>query len=317
MTRVAVIGVGIMGTNHARVLSAMPECELVCVVDRDQERGTAAAKQTGASYCRDVADVIGLVDVAVLATPSDTHAQLGVQLLESGVDLLIEKPIASSREEAARLEEAARASGQIVMVGHIERFNPAFLELGRLVSEPVHLEFTRIGPFTPRVETDVVLDLMIHDLDLALALASSPIESVVANGQSIASDSLDLACALLTFSSGATATLTASRVAQMKVRQIQITQRENFVTVDLVRQDVTVHRLHHSEFLSDGGQMYRQSGLVEIPYLEHRGEPLALELRHFLQCVRERREPCVGSREGSVALDLAVTVRDLALQPRT
>jgi predicted dehydrogenase len=268
----------------------------------------------GTTHLKSIDELPDDVQAVVIATPTETHEALGLALLDRGVDLLIEKPFASSSAEARRLLDAAEGSDQILMVGHIERFNPAFVELQRFLDEPLHLEFTRVGPFSPRVGTDVVLDLMIHDLDLALAMAGSPVASMSATGRIVMGDTLDLAAALLVFENGLTTTLTASRVAQIKVRKIDVTQRESFASADLVRQDVTINRLSHSEFLAEGVPVYRQSGLVEIPFVEQRGEPLAVELRHFLRCVRDRTRPVVGAPEALVALELAIAVRDAALQ---
>jgi predicted dehydrogenase len=305
-----------MGANHARVLQRLPEAEVTLVVDPDEERGRALAGSVGGEWAPDAGPVAALADAAVVATPTEGHADVGVRLLEEGLDLLVEKPIAGTLEDAARLVEAAEANDRVLAVGHVERFNPAVLELDNVVDGPVHLELTRIGPFSPRVSTDVVLDLMIHDLDLALTLARSDVVGVHAVGQCVRTDALDLVTALLQFRNGVTATVTASRVAQTKVRSIELTQRDNFVVVDLVRQDLTVHRVTHNEFLAQGGARYRQDGLVEIPFLEHRGEPLALELGSFLESVATRRPPRVTGEQGRRALELALEVRDLAGQPR-
>ena len=313
MIRVAVAGAGVMGANHARVLGSLPECVVIAVVDDDEVRGKAVAALGGGEHLMSIDALPDDVDAVVLATPTDTHEDLGLRLLERGFDLLIEKPIAPTAELAQRLVEAAERSDRVLMVGHIERFNPAFVELQRFLDEPLHLDFTRVGPYSPRSRTDVVVDLMIHDLDLALTIADSPVASMSATGRVIMGDTLDLANALLVFESGLTATMTASRVAQTKVRKIDVTQQASFATADLVRQDVTIHRLHHSEFLSNGIPMYRQSGLVEIPYLEQRGEPLTAELRHFLACVRDRSRPLIGAPEALGALELALAVRDKAL----
>ena len=313
MIRVAVAGAGVMGANHARVLGSLPECVVIAVVDDDEVRGKAVAALGGGEHLMSIDALPDDVDAVVLATPTDTHEDLGLRLLERGFDLLIEKPIAPTAELAQRLVEAAERSDRVLMVGHIERFNPAFVELQRFLDEPLHLDFTRVGPYSPRSRTDVVVDLMIHDLDLALTIADSPVASMSATGRVIMGDTLDLANALLVFESGLTATVTASRVAQTKVRKIDVTQQASFATADLVRQDVTIHRLHHSEFLSNGIPMYRQSGLVEIPYLEQRGEPLTAELRHFLACVRDRSRPLIGAPEALGALELALAVRDKAL----
>jgi predicted dehydrogenase len=298
-------------------LRTLPNCELSAVVDSDPEKGGVLARHLDVPYVANIAEVLSLSDAAVLATPSDTHADLGVALLDAGLDLLVEKPIAPSVNDAERLIAAAVQSGRILMVGHIERFNPAVLELKRLIDQPIHLDLTRTGPFSPRVTADVVLDLMIHDLDLALSFIKSNVDRVSAVGSSVRTDSLDLASALISWENGVTATLTASRVGQTKVRQIQVTQRDTFVAVDLLRQDVTIHRVDHNEFLSDGGSRYRQTGLIEIPYLEHRGEPLSLELEHFIDCVTARTQPEVGGEEGMRALKLALDVKHLAESANT
>ena len=302
-----------MGANHARVLGGLHEFELVAVVDPDAPRGEAVAALAGGEYAPTVEALPDDIAAVVLAAPTPLHEAMGVALLDRGIDLLVEKPAASTVEGVQRLSDAAHSTGRILMVGHIERFNPAYLGLARFLDDPIHLEFTRVGPFSPRVGTDVVLDLMIHDIDLAMAVAGSEVVSMSATGRVIMGDSLDLATALLIFANGVTATLTASRVAQTKVRKIDITQRSSFVSADLVRQDVTIHRLHHNEFLSDGVPSYQQSGIVEIPYLEQRGEPLALELRHFATCVATREAPVVGGDEAREALRLALSIRDAAL----
>lgn len=309
MTRVAVVGAGIMGSNHARVLGRLPGAEVTLVVDPDEQRGRALAASVGAVHTTDPGAVADHAEAAVVAGPSELHAAIGVPLLEAGVDLLVEKPIATTLADADALIEAARRQGRVLMIGHVERFNPAVLQLDGIVEDPLHVELTRMGPFSPRVSADVVLDLMIHDLELALALAGSDVERVEGVGRRVRSGSLDLATALLEFRNGVTATVTASRVGQTKIRQIELTQRANFVVVDLVRQDLTIHRVDHVEFLAEGGTRYRQSGLVEIPFLDHHGEPLALELGEFLECVAHRRAPRVTGVHGRRALELALAVR--------
>jgi predicted dehydrogenase len=183
----------------------------------------------------------------------------------------------------------------------------------RLVDDPVALEITRVGPFTGRLLADVVLDLMIHDIDLARAAIGAEIVHVSAVGRAVRSDDIDLASALLQFSNGVIANITASRVSQTKIRRISLTQRDNAVIADLLRQHVEVHRIEHSEFLTDGGARYRQSGLVEIPFLAQHGEPLMHELRHFAACVQERRVPLSSGTDGLAALEVAITIRDQIL----
>jgi predicted dehydrogenase len=307
VTRVAIVGAGVMGANHARVLATIRSAEVVAVVEPDPANGRSLARSIGVPL-RPLDGLAEVADAAIVASPSQTHAEIGEQLLADGLDLLIEKPLATTVADARRLVTAARAHDRIVMVGHIERFNAAVLGLPEVVSDPVHIEFTRVGPYTPRITSDVVLDLMVHDLDLARMLAGSPFVGMSAIGRSVHSGQTDLACALLTAESGLTVSLTASRAGQTKVRRIEVTQRDSFVVADLLRQDIKIHRLSHNEYLSEGGSRYRESGVVEIPYLERTGEPLRTELEHFLDAVRGHVRPAVDSGDGLEALRLALEI---------
>jgi predicted dehydrogenase len=305
MPRAVVVGAGIMGTNHARLTAQLPEWELVAIVDPDAERAGPLAAHHGVVAVPDLSSVPLEYDAAVVAAPTPLHLDLVLWLLEQGRHVLVEKPMAASVEEARRMAKAADASGRVLMVGHIERFNPAVLELPNLVDRPLHVVATRVSPYSARIGDDVVLDLMIHDLDIILSLAASPVRRVKAVGQIMRSPTTDLATALLEFESGLTATVTASRVGQHKVRELVITQPEDVVTVDLLRQDVTVNRVAHVEYTSTGGTRYRQTGVVEIPFLEHRGEPLALELQEFARAIDAGRAPRVPAADGVAALELA------------
>ena len=312
MTKVAVVGAGVMGSNHVRLLGTISDCEVVAVVDPDPDRAAALAATVGAKALRSCEDLPGSAEAAVVATPSAAHADTGVALLGAGIDVLVEKPIALTVADGRRLIAAAAANDRVLAVGHVERFNPVFQEVVRAVDGPVHVEFTRVGPFSPRISTDVVLDLMIHDLDLAVLVAGAEVTRVQAIGQRVRTESLDIVTAMLSFDNGVTATLTASRVGQTKIRRIELTQESNFVSADLIRQDISIHRVDHVEFLSDRGTRYRQTGFVEVPFVENRGEPLAQELRHFLDCVRTRTEPAISGAAGVRALELALQVRELA-----
>ena len=313
MPKLAIVGAGIMGANHGRVAGSIREFTVTAVCDNDLERASMMAKPHDALATSSVEEAIDAADCVVLATPSETHAEIGTRILKSGRDLLVEKPIATTAADARALIEAAEANGRILMVGHIERFNPAVTELVRLVQDPVALEITRVGPFTGRLLADVVLDLMIHDIDLARAAIGSEIVNVSAVGRAVRSGDIDLATALLTFENGVIANITASRVSQTKIRRISLTQRDNAVVADLLRQHVEVHRIEHSEYLSDGGARYRQSGLVEIPFLAQHGEPLMHELRHFAACVQERRTPLSSGTDGLAALEVAISIRQQIL----
>lgn len=312
MLRFAVVGAGVMGTNHVRVLRAVPDAEVTHVVDPDRERAERVATTCGAKAASDVAEVLGEVDCAVVASPSSQHEEHAGLLLTNGVHVLVEKPIATTPDAAARLVALAEERGMVLQVGHVERFNPAVMELDRLRAGAVHVEATRVGPYSARVEVGVVLDLMIHDLDIVLAIAQSDPVEVHATAQRTRSGTEDLASALIRFENGMSAALTASRIGQNKIRNLSITRQADFVAVDLLRQDVTIHRVDHSEYLSDEGTRYRQTGVVEMPFLENRGEPLFLELAHFAQAVRTGDTPRVTGRDGLRALELALRVRSAA-----
>ena len=308
MLRFGVVGTGIMGSNHARIASQHRDVELVAVVDPDRERAERLASAYGAKPYADVSECTDLLDAAVVATPTEHHRDVGVALLDAGVHTLVEKPIAATTAEATDLIAAAERSGATLTVGHVERFNPAVLELDNLVREPLHITATRVSPYVERVTVGVVLDLMVHDLDIVTTLARGSVTRVQASTLTVRSDSEDLATALVEFDNGVSATLTASRIGQQKIRQLTITEPDDFVEVDLLRQAVTIHRVAHAEYLSSEGARYRQTGVVEIPFLEHRGEPLALELDEFVHAIAERRRPRVTGEDGRAALQLALDV---------
>ncbi len=310
MPRLAIIGAGVMGANHGRVARSMPEFTVTAICDPDPDRAAAVAAALDTAATSDLDEAIRDADAVVLATPSETHAELGLRILKAGRDLLVEKPIATTLDDAQRLVEAAQANDRVLMVGHVERFNPAVVELTTLVTDPVTIEITRNGPFPTRNLADVVLDLMIHDIDLARALVRGEVVEQFAMARVVRSQEQDMTCALLRFDNGVVANITASRISQTKIRRITVTQRDNAVVADLIRHQVEVHRLQHSEFLDDGGMRYRQSGVVEIPYLSQHGEPLMHELRHFARCVGDRTEPMVSGLDGLAALRVCLAIRD-------
>lgn len=306
--RLAVIGAGVMGTNHARVAGTLPEVTLTHVIDADPERAAAAAGAHGAIAGTDPLSIVGQVDAAIVALPTALHAEVAVPLLEHGVHCLVEKPIAGSVADGERIIAAAESSGAVLAVGHVERFNPAMIEAEKFVDGPIHIEAARVGPFSSRVADSVVTDLMIHDLDLVRSLAGGEFASVSAISQQVRTDTEDLATALVRFDSGVTASLTASRLGQQKGRTLGITQHESHLQVDLMRQEVTIQRVEHVEYTGPEGTMYRQRGVVEIPMIETRGEPLWLEQRDFLGAARDGHSPKVGGQDGLEALRMALAV---------
>ena len=304
MVRVAVVGAGVMGVNHVRILALLPTAELVLVIDSDVGRAKAAATQYGCRWSTEIRDLAGAVDAVVLAVPSIHHYRLGVELLEMGFHVLVEKPIASSVDEAARLVETAQKVCRILAVGHVERFNPVCLDLPRYVESPAFVQTRRLSPYDARIEEGVTRDMLIHDADLVLSLAGSEPVRVDAVAVSARSKSEDLVSATVIFESGLVAQLTAGRIAQSKIRQIDVLQDGSMVTADLLRQDLSIRRQTTVEYAHEGDVRFRETSIVEIPFLSHHGEPLWLELENFIDAVASGTAPLVDGRAGLAALAL-------------
>jgi len=305
--RLAVVGAGIMGSNHIRVAQTHRRATLAAVVDDDIERAVAASGTSGATPLARVDELDGLADAVILAAPTAFHVPLGERLLEMGMHLLVEKPIASTSAEAARLVAAAGAAGRVLMVGHIERFNPAVAQLPDYVDEPLHIEASRINPYTKRISDGVILDLMIHDIDIVLSLLPDGATVTEMGGvmRQVRGTTEDLAIVTMRFSNDVTAVFNTSRLGQNKVRTIEVTQAESQITADLLRQSLEIHRMSHHEYVGAEGARYRQTSVVEIPFIDGRGEPLFHEQRDFIECVLDGRTPRVDGAAGARALRLA------------
>jgi len=289
-TRIAVIGAGSFGSNHARVLSQIPGIEFAGVFDANPEQAAKVAQAHQAA----VLESFENLDAAVVATPTMTHEEVATRLLSAGVDVLVEKPIAESAAAGERLTKLARERGRILQVGHLERFNPAVMALEKAVAVPLFFEVHRMSVFTPRsLDVDVVLDLMIHDLDIVLHLTGAMPEEIRAAGISVLSKKVDIANVRLSFASGCIANLTASRVSTERVRKLRLFQPNEYISVDYARQDaskVSVKGL---------GQI----GFEQLPVTA--GEPLKLELEAFVAAVKERTKPKVDGEQATRALRLA------------
>jgi UDP-N-acetylglucosamine 3-dehydrogenase len=309
--RAAVIGAGMMGRHHVRILAGMPDIELVGVVDDDLARATSMASAHGAAGFASVSE-LPAVDLAVVAVPTSAHRDVALELFRRGVHVLVEKPLAPTPEDAREIIDAAVSAGVVLAVGHVERFNPAVMALARLVEEPLYMQFERLSPYTPRVGDSVVFDLMVHDLDLACMLAGGSPTSIETAGVRVFSDTLDIATALLRFESGCVANVTSSRATQDKIRRVSVSERERFILADCLRQDVQIRRETTSEFLDDTGGTYRQASVTEIPYLDRRSEPLAAELRDFIEAIRGEHAPSVDGQAGLLAVELASKVETAA-----
>ncbi len=315
--RVGVIGVGNMGQHHTRVLSLLKDVDLVGVADINVERGLDTASKYRARFFEDYHDLLPHVEAVCIAVPTRLHHAVGMNCLQAGIHVLIEKPIAASITEAESLVNAAAESHSILQVGHIERFNPAFQELSKVLKteELLALEAHRMSPYSQRAnDVSVVLDLMIHDIDLLLELAAAPVVKLTASG-SRAADSgyLDYVTAILGFANGIVATLTASKVTHRKIRRIAAHCKNSLTEADFLNNEILIHRQTTANCMTDYGQvLYRQDGLIEKVYTSNI-EPLHAELEHFVNCVRGGNQPSVGGEQALKALRLASLIEQMAL----
>jgi predicted dehydrogenase len=295
--RVAVVGAGDFGRNHARVYRGLEEAELVGIVDLDPERARAVATEFGAQVIPNIDALRGRVDAASVAVPTAAHAEIGCRLLDLGIDVLVEKPIAASVSEADLLIDAAERHGRILQVGHLERFNPGIVAAQQALNKPLYFEVHRLGIFTPRsLDVDVVYDVMIHDLDILMAMVHAPITDVRALGIPVVTDKVDIAHVRLEFATGAVANVTASRVSVERVRKLRFFQQHEYISVDYARKDVLRIRV-----LQPGPQP--KFDFQQIPVRQQ--EPLEGELSAFLSAVRNRTTPLVDGAVGRRALELA------------
>lgn len=302
--RAAVIGVGHLGKHHARILASLPGVSLVGVVDTDLERARQVAADRGTTGYAELAQVPGKIDVAVVAVPTESHARIALALIESGVHTLIEKPVAQTLAEADALIAAARSRGVVLAVGHSERFNPAVVAARPHLRDPRFIEVHRLGqPPGRSLDIDVVLDLMIHDLDLILSLVSSEVEGVEAVGVPVLTPRIDIANARVRFVNGCIANLTASRISREPVRKIRFFQQDAYLSIDTAAREVEMWRLVPQV----AGQPTIGGGKLEV----NGDEPLKCELEDFLGAVRDRRPPTVTGEQGRAALALATRIVEL------
>ena len=299
--RVAVVGAGHFGRHHARILSAASGVRLVAIVDENPVVAVRVASETGARPETDAAALEGRVDAVTVAVPTDRHHAVAVPLLERGISVLVEKPMARSLDEADEMIAAARAGGAVLAVGHTERYNPAVTAALPVVEAPRFIEVHRIGAFSPRsLDVDVIFDLMIHDLDIVQTAVGGEVAAIEAVGVPVLTDHVDIANVRLRFRSGCIANLTASRISRDRVRKLRFFQPDACISVDCVRREVETWRVRRPASRMpaiDGGR-------VEVPP----GEPLALELEDFVKAASGGPAPRVDGRAGRRALALAVRV---------
>ena len=309
--RIGVIGAGIMGERHCRVCANLPRVKLVGVADLNEDCGRQVADRYETTYFSDHQVLLSQLDAVTIAASTPAHYTLTAECLERGLHVMVEKPITETIEQAQQLVQMASECGLILQVGHIERFNPAFIELKHVTEDMtlIGVNMRRLSPFdTSNTDVDVIRDLMIHDLDLAVDLARLELEGVTAWGRSISTGAVDHAVASLSFRDGPIVTLFASRVTEQKVRAIEVIAEGAYIEADLLNKSVLVHRRTFPQYLDNHNiTKYRQESVIErihVPMFE----PLMLELRHFVDCVRENCPSQVPGSDGLRALKLAEAV---------
>jgi predicted dehydrogenase len=293
--------VGHLGRHHARLLASTDGVELTAIVDINAERAHGVAREFGSRAHADFREVIGKVEAATIAAPTEVHASIAEPLLASGVHVLVEKPMTTDTAEADRLIALAADRNVTFAVGHSERFNPAVAQARPFIRDPRFIEVHRLGAFPDRsLDIDVVFDLMIHDLDIVLAIVESEVTAVEAVGVPVLTPRVDIANVRLRFANGCIANLTASRISRDRVRKIRFFQRDSYVSIDYAAQEVEMYRL-----VPKAGQMPAiEGGKVAVP----REEPLKRELDDFVDAIRQRRSPTVTGSQGRAALALAERV---------
>jgi predicted dehydrogenase len=306
--RGAVVGAGHMGQYHILALAELWGVDLVGIVDTDFAKAQRVATPYGVPAFRTHRELDGMIDFATVAVPTERHAEVARDLLEAGAHVLVEKPMTTSLEEAKELFRVARQQNRVLHVGHVERFNGAVQELRKIVERPILIESRRLGPFVPRVQDDsVVMDLMIHDIDIVLGLAPSEPRKMTAVGCSVHSGATDVANVQIVFDSGTIASITASRATEEKIRTLAITQPDAYILLDYSHQDIEIHRRAAQEYtLNRESIRYRQASFVEH-LLVHKDNPLKLEIRHLIGAVR------AAQQSGQVELPEEEDLRSLAV----
>lgn len=283
--RAGVIGTGRMGQYHSAVYSELFFADLVGIVDIDEKRGKAIAKQCKTMYFPNFKSLIDQVDVVSIAVPTALHYPIAKAFLNAGVNVLLEKPITNNFSNAVELFELADKKKCTLHIGHVERFNGAVQELKKIVHEPFLIESRRLGPFQPRVEDDgVVLDLMIHDIDIILNLVESEVQNIQVMGRSFFTKKDDLASVQIKFENNCIANIIASRITQNKVRTMAISQKDAYIYLDFTEQDIHIHRRASSEHRLGNHELhYKQESFIERLFV-HRENPLKYEIQHFIDC---------------------------------
>jgi len=308
---VAVVGVGHLGKWHADKYAASPDCKLVAVVDSNLEVASEIAEKLNARALTDYNDLLSgqdKIDAVSLVVPTSLHYKIARDFLEAGIHCLIEKPITETVEEATNLIDIARAKNLVLQVGHIERFNSVMMEMDKILHEPQFIESTRLAPFSPRAtDVSVILDLMIHDIDIILDLINSPIKHVSASGINVLSDNIDIANARIEFENNCVANVTASRISLKQERKLRVFQKDCYISADFQQKILSINRK---------GETNNEHGFKNIDHQEHRYEDtdaLNLEVLDFINAIKTGNKPRVTGEDGRRALETAAHITQLIL----
>ncbi len=307
----AVIGTGYLGKFHAQKYAQLPHSELLAVVDNNPQTARSIADQHGVKALTDYRELLGEVEAVSIVVPTSLHFEVAQAFLEHGSHVLVEKPITATVEQAQKLTDLARAQQRVLQVGHLERFNKAILDLDSFLHQPLFIESHRLAPFKPRgTDVSVVLDLMIHDIDIILTIVGSPLAKIEANGAAVLSDAVDIANARLQFENGCVANVTASRISLKTERKMRIFQLDAYLSVDFQNRELAIHR-------KGQGEMY--PGIPDIDSKQMRyeeGDALKTEIELFLKAIEEGSEPIVSGEDGKQALQAAIEITRMLSKQR-
>lgn len=311
MIRTAVVGVGYLGRFHAQKYALLPESELVAVADVDQEAASRVAAEVGTEAVSDFRELFGRVDAVSIVVPTQLHYEVARVFLEKGIHVLVEKPITATVAQADELVALARRQGKVLQVGHLERFNAAILALDSVLQAPLFIESHRLAPFNPRgADVNVVLDLMIHDLDIIQNLVRSPVAAIDADGVSVLTEEIDIANARIKFENGCVANVTASRVSVKPQRKMRVFQHDAYIGVDFQNRTLSIHRKGDTEMFP---------GIPEITSEEtafDNNDAIRAEIEAFLGAIANGTPPVVSGEDGRQALETAVRITELVSRSR-
>lgn len=307
--KVGLVGTGHMGQYHVNIAAGLPEYEVTGIYDADPARATEIAERFGVPPATSYDDLVERSEAIVIAVPTVLHYEMALKALQAGRHVLVEKPMTETVAQARELVALAESKGLTFQVGHVERFNGAVLELNKIVDQPLLVESRRLAPFNPRIsDVGVVLDLMIHDIDIILNMVNKEVISVHGRGNRTLSDHEDVAVATILFEGGCVANLIASRTTQTKIRRLNITQENAYIVLDFATQDIDIHRQASSAYLMTREELkYKQEAFVE-KIAVHRDNPLRQEHQHFIASIRGATEPVVGYQEELRTLEIATRI---------